>query len=216
MKTTTKAILTVLLLSGIQFTYGQEFYGVGGHLSRISGGPVIKNFGIHVSGEYTIDEKMGLIGSLGFFLPHNTNSVLTLPARNSQASPSRIDVNSKDRTSGFQLSLNGKRYFGNEYEGEGLGFYGLFGMGFNAFSVKSKLEDYDESVYGSFERSHYESAKGSGFTLNFGLGLDFQTESGSFYLEPLLNVPANRSGDEAIDVEIPVTFQINLGYRITL
>ena len=211
-----KTLLFMALICAMNQDAFSQFYALGPQLSRISGGPLIKNFGIHGTAEYMIDEKMGVIGSIGYFLPHKTNSDLTLYARNSQASPSYITINSVDKTSGFQLSILGKRYFGNEYEGEGVGFYGLAGLGLSSFSVRSKLDDYDESTYGDYERSEYESESGTGFTLTFGLGLDLQTDGGTIYFEPQLNIPANRSGDTVIEVEIPATIQFNLGYRILI
>ena len=212
-----KTLLFATLFASLVPATTAQFYSFGGQLSRISGGPMIRNFGLHGTAEYMIEEKTGILGSIGYFLPHTTNSTLTLNARNSMATPRYIDVNSKDRTSGFQIALIGKRYFANEYDGEGFGFYGLFGLGFSSFSVNSKLDDYDESTYGAFERSMYEHSNGSGMTFSLGLGFDVQMESGSIYFEPMLNIPGNSTADgEAIAVEIPTTLQFNLGYRFLL
>lgn len=194
-----------------------QFYSVGGHLSRISGGGVISNIGIHASGDYTFDEKTGVIGSLGYFLPHSSTSQLELNARNSFATPRTITVNSKDKLTGWQIGAMGKRFFVGEYDEEGFGLYGLFGLGFYSFTINSKLDDYDEGTYGNYERSEYEHESGSNFTFGLGLGAQIQTGSGVFFLEPTLNIPGNSDGDgNAVEVEIPTTLQINLGFRYLL
>ncbi len=215
MKPTNKILLTIIFMAVMQPAFSQ-FYGAGIQLSRIMGGPLIRNFGIHGTAEYMIDEKMGITGSIGFFLPHKTNSTLTLYARDNFTTPRSIDLACVDKTSGFQINVMGKRYFGNEYEGEGIGFYGLAGIGISSFAVNTKIPDYDESTYGAFERSEYEHESATGFTIGLGLGLDFQTESGSFYFEPTLNLPASTANGSEIEVTIPTTIQFNLGYRLLL
>ncbi len=217
MKKNFKSILFLVIFTlGIK-TVSAQFYSVGGHLSRISGGSIIKNFGLHASGEYMFDEKTGVVASLGYFLPHTSNSELTLNARSSAAQPQSITINSKDKLTGFQLGIFAKRFFVNEYDEEGFGLYGLAGIGYSAFSIKSKLDNYDEGTYGNFERSQYESEKGSNFTFNLGLGAQIQMSSGLLYFEPVICIPGNSNSDgTAVEVQIPTTIQFNLGYRILL
>lgn len=194
-----------------------QFYAFGGDLTYISGG-IVKNLGLHANAEFEVSDKFAISGHLGAFFPSSQDEVWTLSAKSSSASPSNIDVPVVSKIGGIQLGVDGKAYFFTEH-GDDFGFYGMIGMGILSFGYNPEIQvDYDP-VYGLQSREDLEAKERfSNFTVNFGLGAEVMIgRDALLFFESKLNVPSNQdSQGNAVDVQIPRTFQLNLGYKYLL
>jgi hypothetical protein len=111
----------------------------------------------------------------------------------------------------MQLSLDYKYYLGRNSGYEDGGFYLFAGAGLQMAKATTTLGDYDKTLYyttldDGAERVFQPILRG-------GSGFEFNVGPGFLYGEAFLNIPANNVNGVSVDINLPASAGLQLGYR---
>lgn len=193
---------------------------LGGEAGYTIGGGVLSNINLGLRADYQLGDKSGAFGGISFLLPNSYESDVYVTAHSSTVNPMQKTAASKVKIGGTMIHAQYKRFFfGGEYK-DGFGFYGGVGIALNLFTYKETITgSYDSKVYSApngFENDVYKELA-PGFSINFGIGFDVANRDGNaFHLETFLNLPANQANGQDIEVIIPASINLRLGYRFAL
>ncbi len=217
MKKTFKATLFVALLFGTSFlTYSQV--SLGGQLGY-AGHPSLSigqmSFGIR--GEYAFTKKNAISISFNYYKP----KIGAYPASVHEIDQGfnmmpTLQVDGEVRFSGINVNVEGKRYtFGKEF-GDILAPYFICGAALNSFKYSSEITGYyDKELYQPNDQMMFNESF-TGFSINLGMGVDYKLGDNMLFLDVKGLLPANKVNGQTIEVVIPFTYAIQLGYRIVL
>lgn len=191
---------------------------LGGEAGYTIGGGVLSNVNLGLRADYALTEENGIMGGVSFLLPNKYESTVSFTSKSNGIGSQ--SVASEVKIGGTIIHAQYKRFFfGGEYE-DGFGFYGGAGIALNIFTYKETITGtYNSSTHyapSSFEGGEYKETA-PGFSLNFGIGFDVANRDGNaFHMETFLNIPANQSNGQDIEVVIPASLNLRLGYRFAL
>ncbi|HEV7620927.1 MAG TPA: hypothetical protein VGO09_04305 [Flavisolibacter sp.] len=196
---------TILSVASAQFTAG-----INANYTMYKGDFKKSTPGIQIRLGYAATEKTDFILSFNYGMPIKQASSTILSDQNGN-SASSVPSEIKYKFKTFNL-IGHYNFIGDQ---ESLGkFYGLAGIGL-------VLLKYDETVTGSYDKSAYTPANlltgsESGFTINLGIGGEYNIGGPSLFGEAGLALPANTVNNQYVANVIPAHFLINLGVKINL
>ncbi len=205
MKLTKILVATAILVGSALSSNAQLSLGAQAGLTGNSYFGKSLTFGLR--GEYSIKDQVSVGGSVNYALPKSFASTMTLGFGGSN----QTTVESEETVSLININAEAKRYtFGTEFEDD-VAPYFLVGAGLNLYSFKEKVTgNYDQTMY-SPEESKESFA---GFTINVGMGVDIMLGDNFLMIEAKGMIPANQVNGEAIEVQIPFSYGLFVGYRI--
>lgn len=196
-----------------QWSYGGEFSFV-----HFSGTTELKHFGGGISADYEINERTGIYGSMGFFLPQNYEANVTLFAISANTIPYALVVPLDSRISFTRLGIAGKRYFIGRYDGdenERFGFYGTGGFGILFGARTSNIPGYEENLYTSPIQDE-KTAVFVNWIAGLGIGAEYLLGKTYLYLSFISRYTFDEANQTLIKTNIPFMFDYNFGMRIPL
>lgn len=212
------AFILALMLTTSNSYFSQVSFSVGPSLIKPFGLQGV-NPGLHIGVEINDDDFLTLYGRF-LYLPATKGdpSITIVSGKDFNVSPYSIEVNSYDKRSLSMLEFGKRYYFGDGYE-SGFGIYGGTTLSLIFNSVRTELDDYDESQYmytGSSETNG--TILGFGFGINGGLKNSFNF--GTLFFDAginysLLQIASNSyaSNYMSSDKYRTLNFVFNLGIR---
>lgn len=174
------------------------------------------NLFLGVRAEVENNDRSGLYASFTYLIPKGFDSeeyLRTLDGDRGQRVDTRVRYN------GFKLNVNAKYYFANTEYGDDFGLYGIMGLGLPLFTYKETiLDDYDNELYtapSGFKNDVYRESL-LGLTMNFGLGSEVLIGDNPLFGEQKLLVPPTEAGGREVDIRIPASIHLTIGYRFNL
>jgi hypothetical protein len=188
------------LAVGGDLSYNQYFAGVGGLM------------GLGVLGDYGIrDGKYSVRGSYNYILSKDYKGTTEATSLNSWTTPQYINVNYTSKLKVMNLNVDFKKYFGDGEFSEG-GFYGALGAGLTFASVAT--------TYGSYDKTNYTVSDGgsqgesySQWMIRGAIGYEKVFDWGGIFGEALLSVPATHVNGSAVEINIPASASLVVGYK---
>lgn len=210
MKTKLKIATLTIVTSFLTMTsFSQISGGAHTNFTKYLGDYGYKSLGLGVSGEYSPDEERSSIrGSFTFGLPSTTTFSTYLSSGSNMVPSTQITVTQK--TSFMQLWVDYKFYLGGNSSYDDGGFYLFGGLGLTMASAKYTPSAYNTDLYS------YDDSPERVFQpiLRFGPGFELPVAKGYLYGEGYLNLPANRANGVEIEVNIPLSVGLQVGYRL--
>jgi hypothetical protein len=172
--------------------------------------------GLHLSGEFAVDDLSSFYGRF-IFMPskkgESTTTVVT--AKDFNTSPPVLEINSTEKFNYSVLEFGKRYYFGEGYE-SGFSFYGGSNINLIFNKVSFELDDYDKAKY---ETTSGSEPFGSIVSLGFGLngGLKHSFTFGTLYFDTglnynLLGLPSNATAQNS-NMYANLFFNFNFGFR---
>jgi hypothetical protein len=211
---TSHLLAGILCLAVSSFAHAQLSIGPQLGLAKHLG--VGKNLTFGLRGEYNLTDNVNVVASFNYYLPSNIQDEDYVDDLNGGGSMS-VDV--QHRMTGYNLNIGLKKYiFGAEYEDD-FGAYLMAGAGISILPYKSTITTaYDASRYSP--RSYLQEGNNTdmlaGFTINAGMGAELMLGDNFAFGEMQLMIPATNVNGEEVDVAVPVTLAITIGYRFAL
>ena len=207
------AVLLIAVFCGLNSANAQNL-GAGAGMSFLKFGNSEVDTKMHLGpglrGRWDNDDKLAVSVGFHYYLTNTYKTDITLYSLSS-ANPS-VSASLDEKFSAIHIYGHGNYYLVGESAGDEFGLYGIFGIAYLSETVKIEMgttvdqSKYDVSAYnGSFS--------GSGFTIDLGVGVDIPVSSFKVFGEAQLNLPANKAGEQTIDVQINSSYCINLGVR---
>lgn len=186
---------------------------VGAQFSRMSflAGSEVKNNGFGLLGSYGLSNGIVAYGGFNYYLPYEAEGTYLANASSNQTSPSTVDVKFTQKIPVFHLYAGAKKYFVGDYDDENFGFYAMGEAGFMIANVSTDVGSYDQTLY-NLTVSEDEAA--SNFMIGLGAGVEKGFDFGYIFLDAKLQLAANEENGVAVEVEIPASFMLNVGYRV--
>jgi hypothetical protein len=204
-----KCFLSLLAMFAIMAASAQLSVGVAANYTMYKQEFQKSTSGAQIRAGYNVSEKLTGVLSFTYGMPIKFESSVSLEDNmgNQSSVDSEIKYNFKTINLFGQYSLLGSE----ETAGK---FYGLAGVGFVFVNYKEEvLEDYDKSVY-----TATDLLKGneSGFTINLGVGGEYNFGTVAAFGEAAIALPANQANGMYIDNAIPTHFIFNFGVRLPI
>jgi len=132
-------------------------------------------------------------------------------AYSSATIPSNITVGYTDKIAMNEINAGFQLFVGKENR-DPFGFYFHLGIGIVMAPVVTTVDPYDHN----YDLGDIQDGKitYSGFTLNGGIGLQFQIGPGHLFLEPRIALPANQVNGTYVYNPIPFSAGALLGYKV--
>ena len=206
-----KRTITLLFIACLSTSAFAQL-SLGAQFSRVSflGGSDVKNTGFGLLGNYGLSNGLVAYGGFNYYLPFEQKGEFTAFASSNQTMPSSIEVKYTNKIPVFHLYAGVKKYFVGEYDDEDFGFYAMGEAGFMIANYSTDVDSYDETMY-NLTVSEDEAA--SNFMIGLGAGVEKGFDFGFVFFETKLQLAANEQNGVAVEVEIPASFMLNLGYR---
>lgn len=175
----------------------------------------LSSYGLGIKADYAVDDENIVTGGFNYYLPITFNDQITGLSYSSAVNPFQIDIDAAYNISFYNLYLGGKRYFvGDTYYDFGIYVLGEIGMVIAPYTVE--LGEYDRDLY-STEYDDSNSDFLANFTLNLGLGGEYDFNFAFLFADVKFNIPSNlNAAGDVIAVEIPYSFSIFTGLRFPL
>lgn len=187
---------------GAQLNYNMYFGGTG-----------MKIFGLGIFGDYGKTEDVGIRGALNYYLPYvKSGGTWLADALADSTKPGAIEVGLKYKYNFYNVSLDGKKYFGDgSYEDGGL--YGFLGLGLTIAQFRYEIDAYDKTKYEAtpFDENSKESF--IQYIIRGGLGYERSLDFASIFAEGVLNIPANNVNGQYVEIQIPLSAGLHAGIR---
>jgi hypothetical protein len=206
-----KLILSFCGLASVCLASAQLSVGVNANYTMYKGDFQKKTPGFGARISYEVQPRVAAVLSYTHGMPIKTESQVTMQSNNGSSSRS---MNSQIKTNFKTFNLLGQYTFvGSDEESSGK-LYGVFGAGFVLAKYNEAInESYDKSVYTPMDQVEGNE---KGFTLNFGLGGEYQIGTPRLFAEAGLALPANQVNNSYVTNVIPAHFVINVGVKIPL
>ncbi len=209
-------LAAALLLSVSQKASAQIRLGGYAGFLHLFGGTGINTMGLGITGEYGSSDRVSYHGGIGYYFPATITDYTYGYAMSNQTSPSQIEIPIEQKISFINAFVGAKYYLVGEFEDD-FGLYGLGEAGLIVAPAKTTVGTYDESLYYTTTDNN-ESTTLSNFTVNIGLGTEFNIGVGFLFADLKFNIPAvqynSRTG--ASGLEIPGSLGMNAGFKIPL
>ncbi len=212
---TMKKIVIVLFVTFLSIQVNAQI-SLGGQASFIHlfGKTGINTFGIGVKGDYAKSEKIVITAGFNYFIPSTYSDYTYGNSFSSMTSPSQIDVDVDYKVSLYHVFVGGKYYLVNDCEDD-FGLYGIAEAGLMMGAVTTTLGDFNDNLYyTSMDDGAKESL--SNFTLDIGIGGEFDLDFGYLFADLKLLLPVNTVDGQTVEVEIPASVSLSVGVRIPL
>jgi hypothetical protein len=205
-------LLTVLFLLATTSLRAQLSGGLALNYTKYLGGSTIKTPGVGVQLWYDLTDE----SALRFTFLYNTSATesesLTANAYSSSTTPSSVDVTLTTKTKVMMFNLDARKFFGDGDNEDG-GFYGLIGIGLAIASPTYEFSSYNSSLYSIGFGTGLPESTSQLYIRGF-LGYEKSLDRMKFFGEAGLGIPANKQGDQIVEVNLPAYFNFNIGLRI--
>lgn len=196
----TLSVSKAQLALGADLSYNQYFgAGVGGIM------------GIGAIGDYGIKEgKYSIRGSFNYLFPKSYSGSVDANALSSATSPQYISVSYTDKLHIMSFNADFKKYFGEGEFKEG-GFYGGLGAGLTFASTAITYGSYDHNEYTVNDDGSTQSY--TQWMIRGVIGYEKTFDFGGIFGEAVLNVPATHVNGNAVEINIPASVTVQVGYK---
>jgi hypothetical protein len=189
-------------------------FGLSANAGAMKGLGLKTNFGIGATVYFTRDDQNVFRFMTNYYLPSKTPTTVTVTASNNFTNPSSLDLEATFKLSTMQFFAGYHRYLGGGAYGDDFAFYIGAGAGLMLYPYTLDVPDYDKNLYNS--NTGKERGIIPGPTISGLLGFEKAVGNGSMFLEGGINLPANMVGGMEIEVNIPPSITLTLGYRFGL
>jgi hypothetical protein len=204
-----KTLLSLLGIVAIFTASAQFSVGVSANYTMYKGNFQKATPGVQVRASYGFTEKTTAVFAFTYHMPIKQASSVTLMDGygNLQEAPSEIKYNFKT------FNLMGNYTFAGDEASAGK-FYGITGAGLVLINYNETIkESYDKNAY---TPTNQVSGKESGFTINLGLGGEYNLGSAILFGEAAVALPANQTNGYYVENVVPLHFAFNAGVKINL
>lgn len=214
------AVIVVLSLFASQSYAQMSFGGSVGYFKMFGDYSEISNLAVNLQGHYAVSDKILVTLSAGYCLPKSFPAYDEDLIVTATGLPDGTTVEMTEKVSFIPISVEGKYFFVGEVEGD-FNMYGLVGAGYLLGIDKISAGDYNKNIY---DEPFTEGASLGNFTLNAGLGAEFNLGFGYLFVDGKILLPANLTTgsnstvDTSTDVtpKLPASIMVNAGVRIPL
>lgn len=205
--------ISSLFICALLSTAAFSQVSVGAYFSSVNflSGSEVSNTGFGLVGNYGLDNGIVAFGGIGLYSAYELEGEFTATAASNQTSPSSIKVGYTNEIPLTHVFVGAKKYFVGDYDDENFGFYGSAQLGYMASSYSTTIDDYDDVNY---NLSVAEDETVSNFMLGVGVGVEKGIgDLGFVFGQAKFNLTSNEENGVAVEVEIPASTEINIGYR---
>lgn len=202
-----KFLLSCSTLFAILTASAQFSAGIGGTYSMYKGEFQKSAPGIQARLAYQLQDRSRLGLNVTYGLPITQSYPLTLQSNNGSASK---DVTAEDSYKFLTFDLMGNYDFIGDQDAT-VSVYGKFGIGLVLVNYDQTIKDnYDKNTFSAPEMG---SGSVNGFTLNLGLGGEYNLGRSAIFAEAGIALPANKVNYSFYYNPIPFNINFSLGAR---